>query len=710
MESHANPTRKIVFLTFVIIIQGWESTSSGNNIGQPWSQAYIRHTGSMGKYSAIKDLNLATVVMHGSQIYSSEDWSRDINGIHQLQGIVGEEIKVGCRMVNRTTHKKASQITILVTPTSKSTKVCTSRELDCWYNFTLVRTIEVVCLWAYDTIGLSFKFKINAVARPVTTVPVTTVTHHKKDTQPTSALKLKPRVYEIGPYVIRNTGQQQMLFNPEWSLKQVKLQMQHNVSEIQPACSLFLQTSYKGWTTWLHKRRIPRDLTGILGTGLGVLNSIDSEVIMNKLATSTADLTKLQQPLRSSLLALGTHQWLVSKVVPDWEKINIGDHKLIIDALDGLQSNVSLALSCIQAQLWMQSVTASIIREGEEGTFPTEIRKIIWDNANDFEKKLQSWWNLVNFTYDPTTNMVTAFVLTIRNAIIYEIHPIVALGINLGGTLLYPLEHRAWARKVKNEWQTVDLESCIVREQQGFICESNAINAQDICLDTDQKVCHFEVHPNTDLKTILIYAGKGCVCLRTACSFISVGDTEVDTRNHSNFCVCNFTEITGCDFNYSAPVISHQNFKSDYTLIHELVPTPIGMDLTQTKKLLQHQDLMRILEEIKINGQETLITVHHDVDEIKGVLKRVEKDGEHKWWDTLFGWSPTATGILNTLCHPIIVLLILSLISIVLSIVLYVLNWRMMKRIRHLMRAQQHRQQIETGKNLIKNLERNGII
>ncbi|XP_074992061.1 uncharacterized protein LOC142074943 [Calonectris borealis] len=620
-------------------------------------------------------------------------------------------------MVNGTAHKKASQITISVTPTNKSRKVCTSRELDCWHNFTLVQTIEVVCLWAYDTIGLSFKFKINAVARPVTTVPVTTVTHHKKDTQPTPALKLKPRIYEIGPYVIRNTGQQQMLFNPEWSLKQVELQIQNNVSEIQPACSPFLRTSYEGWTTWLRKRtaatfqrRISRDLTGVLGTGLGVLNSIDSEIIMNKLATSAADLTKLRQPLRSSLLALGTHQWLVSKVLPDWERINIGDHKLIIDALGGLQSNISLALSCIQAQLWMQSVTASIIREGEEGIFPTEIRKIIWNNANDFEKKLQSWWNLVNFTYDPTTNTVTTFVLTICNASIYVIHPVVALGLNHDGTLLYPSEHRAWARKVKNEWQTVDLESCIVREQQGFICENNAISAQDICLDTDQKVCHFEVRPNADLKTILIYTGKGCVCLRTACTFISVGDTEVDTRNHSNFCVCNFTKITGCDFNYSAPVISHQIFKSNYTLIHELVPTSIGMDLTLTKKLLQHQGLIRILEEIKNNGQETLITVHHDVDKIKEVLKRVEKDGEHKWWDTLFGWSPTATGILNNLCHPIIVLLILSLISIVLSIVLYVLNWRMIKQMRHLIYAHQLRQQIEAGKNLIKNLERNGII
>jgi len=56
-------------------------------------------------------------------------------------------------------------------------------------------------------------------------------------------------------------------------------------------------------------------------------------------------------------------------------------------------------LSCIQAQLWIQSVAAAIIREGEGKTLPTEIRKLIWDNASEFEKEFQAWWQLVNFTH-----------------------------------------------------------------------------------------------------------------------------------------------------------------------------------------------------------------------------------------------------------------------------------------------------------------------
>ena len=98
--------------------------------------------------------------------------------------------------------------------------------------------------------------------------------------------------------------------------------MQSNISAIKPTCSPFLSTSYAGWLAWLHGRtltapkRARRDVTGILGTGLGVLNSIDAEVLANKISSATSALHKLERLLRSSLSALGTHQWLLSDVVP----------------------------------------------------------------------------------------------------------------------------------------------------------------------------------------------------------------------------------------------------------------------------------------------------------------------------------------------------------------------------------------------------------
>lgn len=143
-------------------------------------------------------------------------------------------------------------------------------------------------------------------------------------------------------------------------------------------------------------------------------------------------------------------------------------------------------------------------------------------------------------------------------------------------------------------------------------------------------------------------------------------------------------ELQDVIFSYEAPVTSYHLLQSNHTLIPSLLPTPIGMNLSLVRQLLLHQDLIEIMERIKKNGQKTLVTVHHDVEEIYHVLERVKRDATHQWWDTLFGWSPTAAGILNKLCHPIIVLLILVLIGFVLLAILYIMNWKMMKRITEL--------------------------
>lgn len=120
-----------------------------------------------------------------------------------------------------------------------------------------------------------------------------------------------------------------------------------------------------------------------------------------------------------------------------------------------------------------------------------------------------------------------------------------------------------------------------------------------------------------------------------------------------------------CDFDYSAPVTSYQLIQSDYMLICDLLPTSIGMNLTLVRKLLPEvtvEDLKQLLKQVRENGQKTLITIQHDAEEIHQVLERVKKDGEHEWWDLLFGWSPTTTGIFNKMLHPVIVLLIFTVL------------------------------------------------
>ena len=67
-----------------------------------------------------------------------------------------------------------------------------------------------------------------------------------------------------------------------------------------------------------------------------------------------------------------------------------------------------------------------------------------------------------------------------------------------------------------------------------------------------------------------------------------------------------------------------------------------------------------MLERSRNNGQKTLIIIHHDVEEIHYVLERVKKDREHHGWETLLGWSPTATGICGHVFNAVAAVLSLS--------------------------------------------------
>lgn len=58
-----------------------------------------------------------------------------------------------------------------------------------------------------------------------------------------------------------------------------------------------------------------------------------------------------------------------------------------------------------------------------------------------------------------------------------------------------------------------------------------------------------------------------------------------------SICRFNFTEIIGCNFDYSASTTSHQLLKSKTKLYQDLLPNSIGTNLTLLRKLLQHDCL-----------------------------------------------------------------------------------------------------------------------
>lgn len=115
-------------------------------------------------------------------------------------------------------------------------------------------------------------------------------------------------------------------------------------------------------------------MTGITGAGLGAVSSTDTEMLISK---AYQQVTCMHYSTACSLPYQHWEPTRGSYLLPQRERTHMKDQQLIVDSLAIIQGNVYLALSYIQAQIWMQSTVAAIVREGKGGTSHTEIQKVI---------------------------------------------------------------------------------------------------------------------------------------------------------------------------------------------------------------------------------------------------------------------------------------------------------------------------------------------
>ena len=154
------------------------------------------------------------------------------NKCHLIPATPGDRISIECNVTNYLKGNTSAVIKRTNQTRSKSRANCFSRPygvVSCCFSDT---TMEPVSLWA-DTgksngKGLSLKIMLTPIPRPHTT-PTATPTAYQSapyPVTPTTDQTTYPLISKIGPYAIKYTGQQQVLFNPSWPLKRVELSMQ----------------------------------------------------------------------------------------------------------------------------------------------------------------------------------------------------------------------------------------------------------------------------------------------------------------------------------------------------------------------------------------------------------------------------------------------------------------------------------------------------
>lgn len=110
------------------------------------------------------------------------------------------------------------------------------------------------------------------------------------------------------------------------------------------------------------------------------------------------------------------------------------------------------------------------------------------------------------------------------------------------------------------------------------------------------------------------------------------------TYKYPNICACNLLDIMGCDFGYSAPLISTNCYQ---LIIHWLNTS--SLFLLNESHLDGKNAIWGSL------GKQTEIFYYHSswCRKIHRVIEKPKRDREYHCWAILFGWSPRATEVLN---------------------------------------------------------------
>ncbi|XP_064518133.1 uncharacterized protein LOC135417653 [Pseudopipra pipra] len=285
----------------ISIVLSQSSTYEG-----PWSNAYIEvHVGDSGDFPEME-----VYILHNKQPYTPDQG--------YLIAQKGDQFQIGCREVEGLIGK-TDKLTLIIKfwPDESKQDLITYSQVKRGQPIVWIqRTGPISCQWdSFEgdraqceilfELNHSVTFTCNREGNPPGNYTVIKRISLAKDPIVDPSREITPQVEcrrihnftLIGPQVIRQSNELKLLLDPTYSLKKVQMNIQTDITHLQEDCRPFIQHSLKGWNAWVttrsHRKRTQRDISGWVGTGFGILNTIDQEVLVNKLSTVTSNLGKL---------------------------------------------------------------------------------------------------------------------------------------------------------------------------------------------------------------------------------------------------------------------------------------------------------------------------------------------------------------------------------------------------------------------------------
>ncbi|XP_061470284.1 uncharacterized protein LOC133379298 [Rhineura floridana] len=299
----------------------------------------------------------------------------------------------------------------------------------------------------------------------------------------------------------------------------------------------------------------------------------------------------MTEPINRALDKATETPKIIASLLPMWEQGMEKDNHDMVNTMQSLQQNISLAITCTQMQNWAHTVALELIHMTDSGFIPREIRSLIRHQVSKGERKLEDWWSLVNATYDRQNHALRLFIVMVEASEIITVYPVIPLGITVDQDLvLYAQEVHQWAIIKHARWVTINVKGCQHHKNLGFVCEDDSLESHHDCFSLKMinvSSCSFMLR--NESSSTIVYSGHGCMCLRTFCDYVVIDKYYIQPMlRYINRCFCGIEEIVGCDFSFKVPVWTIQRILVNPDLFQHLKPIVLGYGLVDLQKLLSH--------------------------------------------------------------------------------------------------------------------------
>ncbi|XP_068129074.1 uncharacterized protein [Hyperolius riggenbachi] len=446
-------------------------------------------------------------------------------------------------------------------------------------------------------------------------------------------------------------------------------------------CGVYIKNQIymlKGWleSGYSHhksKRDLMDKALGAGGLGLGALNTMDLEVLRNKLgglAQHVGEGVKTQLDINHVLENL-QHDHI--DATASLSEVMKQKFKGLVAGLVKQQEEVQLALSCTQVQSELSQDLKLMITSLHAGHFPINLRRQAERSVPKFAMTHEKWWLTQFHGCQNLTCTISSLVPVAGEE--HQAYTVVNLGSVLSaGVVLLPRVNHDIMIYEEGEPRLLDTDGCW-RKENVLLCQGqqNRIIRQQ-CWD-EEGSCLMDAKEK--MPSRMKYLGQGYWCwyqMENATSYAvyTFNCTQSGTLTRGVYCTTG--PVLGVDLAQQkgrTPITPEKrlDIKPDTPVRLQKIPLGFGAELKGWLLDFGRED--EIMKTLRASERQATVRLEHDREKLVQVSHALEQDAKVSWWESLFGYSPKASAFLNLMLHPVVVLIVLTCLLYIFQVLVF---------------------------------------